>query len=260
MTDYLSLTFDQVLLALIFSAGAIALLWYNRSGLERQYLLGVVRSFVQLWVMGYVLVWLFQFETMWVQLLVVQLMILVAAYTAGRRQESFSLPTVLILLLALELTLLIVATVLYVLVLRVYPWQNPHLFIPLMGMVIGNSANTAALLVHRMKGEVHSHRGPIEAALALGAAPRYAVQPYVAQSLRNALIPQINTMMMIGLVQIPGIMTGQIMAGISPEQAMKYQLIVLFMLSSASVLTCHFTVQLELRRLFTPQWGLTDGD
>lgn len=254
--DPITVTINQVLTAGLFVVLAMALLWMNRSGLEKLFLIGALRSLIQLWVMGYVLVWLFGFEQAWVHLLVIQMMIVVATYTAGKRQDHFSFSMFCSLLLALQATVLVIGGVLYVAVFRVIPWENPHVFIPVMGMAIGNSANGAALLMHRMTGEIRSHRGQIESALALGASPKQAMYPFVKTTLRNALIPTINAMMMIGIVQIPGIMTGQILAGISPEQAMKYQVIILFMLSSATVCTCHLTIELEIRRLFSQRWAL----
>ncbi len=254
--DYLELSLNQVLIAFTMIVLAVLLARFNRSRLERQYLLGAIRAFIQLWIMGYFLLWLFQSQKPLFHLLTLEFMILVGTYTAGRRQDSFTRHTFFALCIALHLAVLVLGGFLYAAVLQIQPLNQPHLFIPLMGMLIGNCANGAALSIHRLKGEVDSHRGHIEAALSLGASPSQALSPYVGTTLRNALIPSINSMMMMGIVQMPGIMTGQLISGIYPEKAVRYQIVVVYMLAGAVALTCHLTVWLESKRFFTPQWSL----
>lgn len=85
--------------------------------------------------------------------------------------------------------------------------------------------------------------------------PASALDPKAA-AMRNALIPSLNSMMRMGIVQLPGIMSGQIIGGIVPEQAVRYQIIVVYMLAGAVALVCHLTVKVEARSLFTKQWAL----
>ncbi|MFH1737651.1 MAG: ABC transporter permease [bacterium] len=102
-----------------------------------------------------------------------------------------------------------------------------------------------------MAGDIRSHRGEIEAALALGASPRHAIKPYLRSTVRTALIPSINTMMLTGLVQIPGIMGGILMAGGQPEVAARYQTIIMYMLPFGVMAACMLTAWLVSRGYFS---------
>lgn len=254
--DYLSVSLAQVGVSALLVLSAVALLWWSRSGLEKTFLWGATRSFVQLWLVGYVLLWLFHQNSWWVYGLVVEFMICAGAYTAGKRQETFSWRVIVSLWLALHASILVVAAFLFYVVLRAHPLEAPNVFIPLMGMMIGNSASGAALAVNRLRGELKSRRGEIEAALALGASPSRAMEPYAALTLRNAMIPMMNSMMLMGIVQLPGILTGQLIAGAVPEEAVRYQIIVVYMLAGAVSLACQIAIFLEVRRMFTPRWAL----
>lgn len=254
--EFIQLTFTQVLISLLMILLAIGLSILNRSRLESQLMVGAFRSFVQLWIVGYVLWWLFQSKNPWLLLLTIEFQLVMGSLTAGKRQASNSSWTLLVLYLSLHASVVLTGTCLYWIVFQINPFDYPHLLIPLMGMTIGNSANGAALSIHRLQGEIDSRRGEIEAALALGATPSQSIQPYVSNTIRNALIPTINSMMLMGIVQLPGIMSGQMIAGIVPEQAIRYQIIVVYMLVGSVMLTCHLTVLLESKRYFSPRWGL----
>ncbi len=255
-TSYLSISAEQVFLSLVMIALAIFLSRMNRAQLEKQYLWGAVRSFIQLWLVGYVLYWLFQSKNPYLLSLTVEFMIVIGTITAVRRQKEMSVHTIGILWLVLHATLFVLGGFVFLFVFRIYVFDYPHLFIPLMGMVIGNCANGASLVLHRLRGEIESRRGEIEAALALGATPRQAIEPYMAQTLQNALIPIINSMMLMGIVQLPGIMTGQMLSGIVPQEAVRYQIVVVYLLAGSVAFTCHLTVRMEIKRYFTSRWGL----
>jgi len=253
---FYAVSYEQVLLALAAIALAAGLSILNRSRLERQFLWGAIRSFLQLWMVGYVLVFLFDSRNMPLLILTVEFQILMGAYTAGKSQDFSSRQTFLALCIALHVAIWGIGAYLYGAVLRVNPFEAPHLLIPVMGMLIGNSASGAALSVHRLRSEIESHKGEIEAALALGATPVKALEPYVAATMRNALIPSINSMMLMGIVQLPGMMTGQMIAGIVPHQAVRYQIIIIYIIAGVVALSCYLTVKLESRRFFTRHWGL----
>jgi len=257
---YQILTINNVLASLLLVALAMGLSWINQSRLERHYLIGAVRSFIQLWLLGYALVWLFEARNLFIYLLVIELMIVVGAYTACQRQDVFRYETFGFLWLALHGSVMIVGGYFFVAVVPVLPTEQPNIFLPLTGMIVGNCANGAALSVHRLRGEVASHRGEIEVALSLGASPKRAVQPYIADTLRNALIPSINSMMLMGIVHIPGIMTGQMISGIVPDEAIRYQIVVVYLLAGSVALTCHLALQWEVRSYFTKRWQLLDID
>src|SRR3989442_13099012 len=119
-------------------------------------------------------------------------------------------------------------------------------------MILGNSMTSAALAGDRLQGELRSRAPEVETRLALGFSGREAVQPLVRSALRAAMIPTVNGMMTVGLVQLPGMMTGQILAGSSPLLAIRYQIVVVFMQAAASAVGSLLLVRLAARRYLSP--------
>jgi len=146
------------------------------------------------------------------------------------------------------LTLLYIST----LVVRVAPWYNPQYVIPLFGMIVGSTMNAAAIAAERLHSEVTARQAEIEAYLALGASYQQAAQQPVRQALRAALIPTINGLMVVGIVTLPGMMTGQILAGVSPLIAIRYQIVVVFMQAAAVAITTAIVTLWYRRTFFTP--------
>ena len=149
------------------------------------------------------------------------------------------------LLVASGLTLLYIST----LVVRVAPWYNPQYMIPLFGMIVGSAMNAAAIAAERLHSEVRARQAEIEAYLALGATYQQASQDPVRHALRAALIPTVNGLMVLGIVTLPGMMTGQMLAGASPLIAIRYQIVVAFM-QAAAVAMATAIVTLWYRRTF----------
>jgi putative ABC transport system permease protein len=118
-------------------------------------------------------------------------------------------------------------------------------------MIVGNAMNGAALAAERLASEIDARRGEIEAWLALGASPPHAAREASRAALRAALIPAVNGLMVVGLVSLPGMMTGQILAGQSPLLAVRYQLVVAFMLAGATAITSVAVVAWYRRSFFT---------
>ena len=111
--------------------------------------------------------------------------------------------------------------------------------------------NAASLAVDRLINEVRSRRWEVEAALALGAAPVDTVRPMLRAAARAAMMPTINSMMVVGLVQLPGMMTGQIIGGVAPEQSVRYQIIIMYMLGASVSISCISILYMLYHRLFT---------
>lgn len=127
------------------------------------------------------------------------------------------------------------------------------ILIPVGSMVIANSMNTLSLFVDRLRGEVVAHTGEIESALALGATPDAALLPSMNAAYRACLIPSLDNIRSLGIVWIPGIMTGMVLSGVSPVFAALYQFVVLTTIFSAAGLTCLVASRLVVGRLFSAQ-------
>jgi putative ABC transport system permease protein len=235
---------------------AVALSRWQRLGLERGFVIGAVRALVQLVAVGYVLVYLFQSSRWWLVLLAMAVMLAAATSASTRRGKTVPAGdrrallgiSGTAMLLASGLTLAYVTQVM----LRVHPWYAPRYLIPLFGMIVGNAMTAAALAAERLASEMELRRGEVEAYLALGASPARAAAEPVRRALTAALIPSVNGLMVVGLVQLPGMMTGQILAGQSPLLAVRYQVVVVFMLAGATAMTAAMVVLWYRRTFFTP--------
>ena len=247
----IELSWIDLMLASALVLVAIALSRWQRLGLTRGFLIGTVRAVVQLVAVGYVLAFLFTTRRWYLVVLALLVMLVAATKTATDRQRStrgslFGI-TGAAMLVGTGITLAYVDAV----VLRLHPWYDPQYAIPLFGMIVGNAMNGAALAAERLTSEMELRRGEVEAYLALGAAPSRAAAEPVRRALVAALIPAVNGLMVVGLVALPGMMTGQILAGSSPNLAVRYQIVVAFMLAGAVAITSTAMVLWYRRRFFT---------
>jgi putative ABC transport system permease protein len=226
--SFLSLSFT-----LGFVAIAIVLSVWNKLKLERDLVIASVRSAVQLLIVGYILKAVFSLDYPAFIILMIAIMIGVATQNASQRGKGLRRvwPKVL---LALVVTEVIVQGLL--LVLRIVP-PTPRYVIPLSGMIVGNAMVACGLLLNRLKGEAQNRRHEILTVLALGGTPKQAILPILRQAVRASLIPTIDGTKTTGLVQLPGMMTGQIIAGADPIQAVRYQILILFSLLAGAAIT-----------------------
>lgn len=216
--------------------------------LEKDLAIGAVRAFVQLTAVGYVLKFIFDLAGWQYMIPMIVVMVLVAGKNAARRGEG--LPGAFILV-TLSIALAELVTMTMLVNLKIIPF-TPRYVIPLSGMIIGNAMVASGLALNRLRGEIAARRAEILAALALGATSRQAVEPALKASVKAGMIPTVDAMKTVGLVQLPGMMTGQIIAGASPIEAVKYQILVQFMLSASVGLTSMLVCLLSYRKLFTP--------
>lgn len=187
-------------------------------GKPSEILFAVLRMTVQLLAVGYVLVSIFENPSPWISLLIVTIMLIVAAWIAirpVRPQSGYFLPAVIALGVSVGLHLLISL----LLVLKAENWFQPQLLIPLAGMYFANTMNSISLAAERFQSELSNGIKLQEARLA---------------AFHAAMIPQINILLAVGLVALPGMMTGQILSGVSPLVAVRYQVMIMSMILGAS--------------------------
>ncbi|HEY0779463.1 MAG TPA: iron export ABC transporter permease subunit FetB [Gemmatirosa sp.] len=245
---------------------AVGIARWQRLGLARRFAVGAVRATVQLVAVGYLLTGLFAADRWWLVLLALAAMLAAATQTAASRPKlageartgaargALVQASGLALLLGAGLTLAYVDAV----VLRVRPWYDARYLVPLFGMILGNAMNGAALAAERLASELQLRRGEVEAWLALGASPAQATAEAARQAMTAALLPAANALTVVGIVQLPGMMTGQILAGQSPLLAVRYQLVVVFMLAGATAATAWIVVQRYRAAFFTAAEQLAD--
>ncbi|MCA9618993.1 MAG: iron export ABC transporter permease subunit FetB [Myxococcales bacterium] len=233
---------------LVIGAGVISLAL--GLGLEKRLGVATLRTVIQLLGVGYVLTYVFRADHPALVGAVLLIMTLAAARAAvGRASRSYGgvhLHAFVTLLITGTLTTGVVTQV----VIGVKPWYQPQYVIPLMGMVFGNALTGISLSLDHLLESLDDRRDHIEARLALGATAWEAALPSLREAIRRGMIPIINAMSVAGLVSLPGMMTGQILAGNDPLVAVAYQIVVMFMIAAASALGAMLTAIAVHRRLF----------
>ena len=248
----LDLSLGQLGLAFLLVGVVIAISAYQGLGIGRDLVVGSLRAVVQLYLVGLILAVVFRAAQWYWVLLMLAVMTAVAAQAATSRLTK-PMPGARAIA-ALALTVSTAVTLAYVIgvIVQPRPWYEPQYIIPIAGMILGSAMTSAALAGDRLQGDLRVRADEVEARLALGFSGREAVQPMARAALRAAMIPTVNGMMTVGLVQLPGMMTGQILAGSSPLLAIKYQLVVVFMQAAATALASLLFVRLALGRYLTP--------
>ncbi|MDP6832531.1 MAG: iron export ABC transporter permease subunit FetB [Alphaproteobacteria bacterium] len=253
MTGYIELSYldlAAVALLLLFNAGLSLALGLR---LEKQMLWAALRMTVQLLLVGLVLQALFNTVSLWLTGLVALIMALFAGREILARQErrmagwwGYGVGSATMLLAGMVVTILALGGPL-----RPDPWYDPRYAIPLFGMILGNAMTGISLGLDGLTSLVGRERASIEAQLLLGASRWQAMRPVAQRALRAGFTPMLNSMAAAGVVFLPGMMTGQILAGVAPEQAVKYQILVLFLIAGATGLGV-------LTAVMASVWRLTD--
>jgi putative ABC transport system permease protein len=247
-------SFVQVAAALGLVAVAVLVSLWRRMRLEGDIAVAVVRSFVQLTAIGFVIQLVFEGDNLLLVVALIAVMALFGAFTARRRAPTVPhafIPLLIALASAGTLTLVLLV------VLGVFE-PEPRYLVPLGGMVIGNSMTAAAVALSRLGDEMAGSRREIEAALALGATSVQAAGPIVRRSLRSGVIPLIDSTKTTGVIFFPGIMVGLLVAGAAPLDAVRLQLIILYMLLGSVSIASVAAVVLAQRNFFTPAHQLRE--
>jgi putative ABC transport system permease protein len=241
-------------LALVALAAAVSV--WRRAALERDLGVAVIRSFLQLTAVGYVIQAIFDSDSLWLVVLLLAVMVGFGSITARSRAKAVPGalgPIVLALATAAA------ATIGLVLALGVFD-PKPRYVVPVGGMVIGNAMTAAAVALNRLADEVRGSAARIEATLALGATAWEAARDLVTRSLRSGMITLIDQTKTTGVVAFPGIFTGSLLAGARPIDAVRLQLILLWTLLGAVALSAVLATGLGYRGFFTPAHQLRELD
>jgi putative ABC transport system permease protein len=239
-------------LALVAIAAIASRSW--QAGLEEDIGIAVVRSFVQLTAIGFVITVIFDQDSALLVLALITVMVVFGAFTARHRARQ--VPNSFWPLLV-SLAVAAAATLGLVVALGIFP-ATPRSLVPVGGMVIGNSMTSAAVALNRLGEDVHEQARKIEATLALGATSSQAVTPLVRRSLRSGMITLIDSTKTTGLIFFPGTMVGMLLAGAQPTDAVRLQLILLYVLLGAVSIAALISITLARRNFFTPAHQLRE--
>ena len=239
---------------LVVAAGAVSVAL--RLGIGKRLGVAAVRTVVQLGLLGLVLERVFALDRPGLVVLLVVMMTLFAAREAvarsGRSYRGIRIDSWLVM----AGTCFVVGGIVTQSVIGVRPWYDPQYVIPLFGMILGNSLNGISLSLDRFLDHLSARRAEVELHLAYGASRREALAAPLRAAVRTGMIPIINAMAAAGIVSLPGMMTGQILAGSPPIQAVAYQIVVMFMIAAATAFGAMAAAIAAGRRLVAPDGTL----
>ena len=229
-----------------------ALAWRFRLGLGGQLLVAAARTVVQLLLVGLILKALFaHVDLLWVAGISLVMLLAAGREVMARQQRRFTgwwgfgMGTGAMFLSSFAITVLAL-----IVMLGAEPWYDPQYSVPLLGMLLGNTMSGIALALDRLTATAWQQRVVIEQRLMLGATRLEAIAQIRREAMRSGMMPMINAMAVAGLVSLPGMMTGQILAGIPPVDAVKYQILIMFLISAGTGFGVTAALWLASRRLF----------
>jgi len=250
------------LLGMLWAIGlmaiSIGLSSWQGLGLSKTLAIATVRTLVQLLGVGLFLSIVFSTENPLIILAVIAGMATIAAVVARNRIDREMSRLFKWVLLAIFSSGLVTVTYVCVFVIQLDPWYSPQYLIPLSGIVLGNAMTAASIAGERLVSALRNSRTEIETHLSLGATPEQAASTYRKEAIKAGLIPTINAMMVVGLVTLPGMITGQILGGADPLIAALYQILIMFMLALATLIAALIATYGIMQQFFNPAMQLVD--
>ncbi|PJI07876.1 MULTISPECIES: ABC transporter permease [Clostridium] len=235
-----------VVISLIFS-------YTQKLKLEKETLIGVVRAVIQLFAVGYVLDYIFKLKSVLFTTMLLLFMTFNAAYNAGKRGQGIKNVRVI------SFVSIIIGTIitLFILVFAKAIKYEPNQIVPVGGMIISNAMVAIGLCYRQMKADFKNKREEVETKLSLGADIKTSSIEIIRDSIKTGMLPTIDSAKTLGIVSLPGMMTGLILAGVSPVNAIKYQIMVTFMMLSTTAIASFIACYLGYRGFFNERKQLS---
>ena len=246
------LDFTDLGWALGMVAIAIGLSAWQGLGLEGSIAIAAGRTLIQLILVGYVLAVIFDpnAKNPWLVLAVLAVMLTTASVVASNRISKKIKNLLPLVSGAIFISTALTLAYTNLLILQPEPWYEPQYLIPLAGMILGNAMNASAIAGERLVSTINSSQLEIETHLSLGSTPQQAVNQYRKDAIKAGLIPTLNTMTVVGIVTLPGMMTGQMLSGVAPLDAASYQILIMFVLALATLIATLLLTEGLCRRFF----------
>ncbi|MDY6065197.1 MAG: iron export ABC transporter permease subunit FetB [Finegoldia sp.] len=261
MKGVIDLSVWQMAAAYLFVLMVLIIVKVKGISREREILISAVRMTLQLILTGYVLVYIFDSPSPIYTILILTAMLVFSIYNIIKRTKT-KLSANLKKIIALSMVVGTVTCLFYFLlvVVRISPWYDPRYFIPIGGMFVGNSMTGISLGVENLLYGMESERNLVEGALMLGASPKMASKQIVDKAFDSAILPTINSMVGMGIVFLPGMMTGQILSGTSPLTAIKYLIAIMLGILGSVALTVIIFTRLGYKTFFNDESQLIVED
>lgn len=248
----IDITFWQVASAYVFILIVWIIVRIKKIPREKLITIATLRMTLQLILVGYVLIFIFQHPHPLITIGIIFFMLSFAIFNVyGRTKPTIRFSFKKMIALAMVLGIFLSMVYMIVIVLQLDPWYEPRFFIPIGGMIIGKTMTGVSLGVNHLLTGMKQEQEKIEGALMLGATPKEASTSIVNQAFDAALLPTINAMVGMGIVFLPGMMTGQIIAGQSPFSAVKYQIAVMLGVTGTVAITTLIFLHLSYKSFFT---------
>ncbi len=225
--------------------------------LERQILISGFRMMIQLTLLGLVLKQIFALASAIPVLVLATAMTVIAGYSAITRINKRHPGIHFDAIVSVWASSWIVTSIAVLVIVKPVSWHDPQIVIPLLGMVLGNSLTGISLGIDRFLSETVNRKEEIELRLTLGATRWQATQDCFADAAKAAMVPILNTMSVAGIVSLPGMMTGQLLAGAPPIQAVQYQIMIMFVIAAAIAMGVFASLSLTYRRITTSDHQLS---
>ncbi len=226
---------------------------YYQLGIGTEILISVGRMAIQLLLVGVYLEFLFNLNNLWVNLIWLAAMISIGASSIVSKTRLPMNRLFLPVVTGLAVGLFPLAAILCFAIVNPTPWYSAQYLIPLSGMLLGNSISSTIVALQNLFSAFEERRSEYEAAISLGASPQYASKDFVRNALRKANAPILASMATVGLVTLPGMMTGQILGGTSPLIAIKYQLMIMIAIFTMMTISLSLSINLTLKAALTKE-------
>ncbi len=247
------LAIGYLLFVLVF-----VLIYYYRLGLRKDALISTLRMSLQLVLAGLVLRYVFKYNFWYTVLILLLIMLFFAVHTVMGRTGIKMRKTYPMLFISMLIGSGGTLVFFIFLVVGQSPWYDARYLIPLFGMIVGNSMNGCALALERYHSGLKENRDKVEAILSFGGTPAEASSDFFHKAFRASLIPTFASMSGMGVVFLPGMMTGQILSGAEPLLAVKYQIAIMLAILSSAAFSCFLILKLQTRLFFNKRAQLID--
>lgn len=253
----IDLTLVQVALAYVFVIIVLVIVRARGIKREKEIIISSIRMTLQLVLVGYLLVYIFDNPDPFITIGTIVIMEAFAVYTVFKKFKN-QLSKALKQVIAASMAAGTLSCLIYFLlvVVRISPWYEPQYFIPIAGMIIGNSMTGVSLGVKSLVEGMTIQKALVEEALILGATPQDASRGIINSTFDAAILPTINSMVGMGIVFLPGMMTGQILSGTVPTTAIAYQIVIMLGILGAVALTVFIMLNWGYRTFFTKEHQL----
>lgn len=221
-----------------------------RLGQTKNIIVSSARAFIQLLAMGFLLLYIFRYQTWWLVCLIIVAMSVAATQIVIGRVKGVVKGLWLDAFLSIFVSSLVISFIVVEGIIHADPWYSARILIPITGMILGNTLSATAVAIERLFADLDSRTIDIQTMVALGATPREAAFPSIKAAVAAGMTPPLATLSAAGIVQIPGMMSGQILAGSDPVLAAKYQIVVLLMMSAATTIAIVMICFLSYKKRF----------